>query len=96
VREIGGQWADRSGKLALDYMLDHVRCHVAVGPRYRAECKHCQPRLRLPGYEDSDAYLARKYTSPGVLEQLRRRIARARDVDAGMIFRLDRLAREVA
>jgi hypothetical protein len=88
VREIEGQ--DFVGdRLALEHLLAHVRCHVACGPGYRKRCGCCDSTWEAPaggGYV-ADYREAKAITTPAVLDQLAQRIARAREINVGMVVR---------
>lgn len=83
--EIEGQWRSRSGRYALQYLVGHVRCHVAVGTAYQKVCGICFPVPR--GSEPQYYRQAKGETRRELLEILLHRITNS-EPDLTLLVRL--------
>ncbi len=87
VGEIDGQ-EFIGDRLALEYLLGHVRLHVAAGPGYHKRCGFCDSSWEAPaGNLIADYREAKAVTTSEVLDQLAQRIARAKSASIGMLVR---------
>jgi hypothetical protein len=86
VRDIDGQ-EFIGDRIALEYMLGHVRVHVAGGGKKTCGC--CDPSWPAPsGTITADYRKAKEVTTLEVLDQLAEKIARAKAVSTGMVVRM--------